>query len=169
MQETRVRSLIREDLTSLWATKPTHHNYWSLCALQPGLCDKKPPQWEAHKSQLESGPYSLQLEKPIVATNIKHSQINNFFKCLPLFNFIQTPCRVYATTIINQTLNSVPAIILFHKFSSLSPYPQHLCLCSLFNLNHDFDLDLFTCRNPTLSLSFRLGCDFLHKASAWPF
>ena len=66
--------------------------------------------------------------------------------------------------------NSVPVLILFHKFSSLSPSPQHLCLCSLLHLNFGFHLDLFTCLNPTclnptLSLNFRLGSDFLHKAS----
>ena len=34
MQGTRVRSLVWEDPTCCWATKPVHHNYWA-CALEP--------------------------------------------------------------------------------------------------------------------------------------
>ena len=35
---------------------------------------EKPPQWEAHASQLESRPHSLQLEKARTATETQHSQ-----------------------------------------------------------------------------------------------
>ena len=34
MQGTRVRALVREDLTYHGANKPVHHNYWA-CALEP--------------------------------------------------------------------------------------------------------------------------------------
>ena len=34
MQGTRVRAVVREDLTCRGATKPVHHNYWA-CALEP--------------------------------------------------------------------------------------------------------------------------------------
>ena len=49
--------------TCLRATNLLFHNYWAHtpidCALQP----KKPPQREAWSPQLESSPYSMQLEK----------------------------------------------------------------------------------------------------------
>ena len=56
--ETRVLSLILEDLTCHEATKPMchkcraaleprSHNYWSPNALDPVLCNEKPLQWEA--------------------------------------------------------------------------------------------------------------------------
>ena len=70
VQETQVRSLVREDPPCCRAAKPTHHNY-GVCALKPGatttephvlamlpsarvLQQKKPPQWEAWTLQLES-------------------------------------------------------------------------------------------------------------------
>ena len=83
MQETQVPSLIQEDPTYCRATKPMHPNYWT-CAPEPGshnywthvpqllkptcpracgLQQEKPPQWEAHALQIESGPYSPQLQK----------------------------------------------------------------------------------------------------------
>ena len=39
-----------------------HHNDWSLCTLEPILCNEKLPQWEVPVPQLEISPYSLQLE-----------------------------------------------------------------------------------------------------------
>ena len=78
MQETWVRSLVREDPTYRGATKPMRHNYWA-CALEPTshnywsprattteahvpqllkpvhletvLHNEKPPQWEAQAPQ----------------------------------------------------------------------------------------------------------------------
>ena len=83
MQGTRVRALVREDLTRRGATKPVHHNYWA-CALEPtshnywahmpqllspqattpeaqaltahALQQEKPPQWEAHAPQRRVAP-----------------------------------------------------------------------------------------------------------------
>ena len=51
---TQAWSLVREDLTCLWTTKPVHgywdcalepgsHNCWSLCALEPTFCNKRSP------------------------------------------------------------------------------------------------------------------------------
>ena len=71
MQGTLIRSLVWEDPTCCGATKPEHHNYWAcgnLQLLKPvplRVCapqQEKPPQWEAHAPQLQSGPHSLQLE-----------------------------------------------------------------------------------------------------------
>ena len=67
MQGTWVPSLVREDPSSLDATRPMNHN-WArvLQPLKPAqhpLQQEKPPQWEACTPQLESSPCSLQLEK----------------------------------------------------------------------------------------------------------
>ena len=82
LQETGVRSLVREDLIWRGATKPMHHNFWA-CAVEPSSCNywvhesqllkpllprarapqEKPLQWEAFTPQLESSPYLRQLEK----------------------------------------------------------------------------------------------------------
>ena len=82
MQGAWVPSLVWEDPTSCWTTKPSCRNYWNPCALGlPGQMSpraattealasracvpqqEKPLQWEAHAPQLESSPHSLQLEK----------------------------------------------------------------------------------------------------------
>ena len=63
MQATQVQSLVQEDSTCRCDAKPSYHNY---CAPQPragALQQEKPPQWEAHASQLESNPCLLQLEE----------------------------------------------------------------------------------------------------------
>ena len=39
------------------------HPNWSPCFTTPALQQHKPPQWEAHTPQLESGPHSLKVEK----------------------------------------------------------------------------------------------------------
>ena len=73
---TRVRSLVREDLTCRRATKPMRHNYWA-CSLEPACHNywslrattteahmprarapqqEKPPQWEAHAPQRRVAP-----------------------------------------------------------------------------------------------------------------
>ena len=41
MQETWVQPLVREESTCCGETKPMHHNYWSPCALEPGLPNRK--------------------------------------------------------------------------------------------------------------------------------
>ena len=72
MQETRVWSLIWEDLTCHGATEHLRHSYWA-CALDQGSRSRwspcstaeKPPQWEARTRQLDSGPSSLQLEESL--------------------------------------------------------------------------------------------------------
>ena len=82
MQETQVRSLVREDPTRHRAAKPMHCNYWT-CALEPRshscwaympqlpkpagpiacvLQQEKPLQWEARVLQLERSPHSQKLE-----------------------------------------------------------------------------------------------------------
>ena len=43
--------------------------------LGPGLCNEKPPQWEAHPPRLQSSPCSPQLGKAHAATKTQHSQI----------------------------------------------------------------------------------------------
>ena len=82
MQGAWVPSLVWEDPTSCWTTKPSCRNYWNPCALGlPGQMSpraattealasracvpqqEKPLRWEAHAPQLESSPHSLQLEK----------------------------------------------------------------------------------------------------------
>ena len=82
MQEAWVPSLVREDPTSCWTTKPSHHNYWNLCALGPpsrmspraasteglasgacGLQQERPLQREARTPQLESNRRPPQLEE----------------------------------------------------------------------------------------------------------
>ena len=86
--DTWVQSLVREDPTYCGATKPVCHNYWAH-ALEPGnrncrahiwqllkpACPRahatqqeKLLQWEAHVPQLESSPWSQQLEKNVHAT-----------------------------------------------------------------------------------------------------
>jgi len=82
MQETQVPSLVLGDYTcpggqlSLWATisepllwslsatntEPMCCKYWSPHTLEPMLCNKKPPQWEAHTPYLGSRPHLWQLE-----------------------------------------------------------------------------------------------------------
>ena len=53
-------------------TELTHHNHK---AHRPGACalQERPQQGEARAPQLESGPYSLQLEKACPATKTQHS------------------------------------------------------------------------------------------------
>ena len=83
VRETWVQALIWEALTCHRANNPVHHNYracvlgpvsHNYCAHVPQLrkpedpraCtlqQEKPPQWEAHTSQLESSPLSPQLGK----------------------------------------------------------------------------------------------------------
>ena len=77
-----VLSLTQEDPTRHGATKPMRHNYWahalepvscsywawmppllSLHALEPLVCNKKPPQREACSVQPESSPQLPKLEK----------------------------------------------------------------------------------------------------------
>ena len=40
-----------EQLSPGATTEPTPYSCWSLCTLQPALCNEKPPQWEAHAPQ----------------------------------------------------------------------------------------------------------------------
>ena len=42
MQGTQVQFLVWEDSTWCRKTKPLCHNYWSLCALEPMVCNKRP-------------------------------------------------------------------------------------------------------------------------------
>ena len=82
---TWVWSMIWEDTTCLGATKPLHRNHWASALeprnhncwayvlqrpkpKQPRACvlqQEKPPEWEAHASQLESSTCLLQLEKSL--------------------------------------------------------------------------------------------------------
>ena len=55
------------------AAKPVHHHFWA-CALEPGNCNKKQPQWEACVPQLESNICLLQLEKSLHINKRPHSQ-----------------------------------------------------------------------------------------------
>jgi len=56
MQETRIRSLIREDPTCHRATKPVRHNCWSLWALKPVLHKRS-------RTAMKSSPCSPLLEQ----------------------------------------------------------------------------------------------------------
>ena len=51
---------------------PGSHNYLNPCALEP--MQEKPPQGEAHASQLESSLHSPQLEKARTTMKTRHSQ-----------------------------------------------------------------------------------------------
>ena len=63
MQETWLRSLIREDSTCPGAIKPVPHNYWA-CALEPVLCNKRSHYTVRSLSMaMKSNPCSWQLEK----------------------------------------------------------------------------------------------------------
>ena len=83
-QGSQVQSPVWEDLTCHWAAKPMHCNCRSPHALELVFHkQERPPQWEAPRSQLESSPCSVQLEKahtqqwrPRAAKN----KINNFKK-----------------------------------------------------------------------------------------
>ena len=46
MQGTQVQSLVWEDPTCLKGAKAVHHNYRSLCCLEPMLCNKR-----SHRSE----------------------------------------------------------------------------------------------------------------------
>ena len=81
--------------------RPLQHNYWA-CALELRSCNylahvlqllkalhpwaqapqqDKPPQWETHTLQLESGPHSLQLEKRLPSNeDPAQPKINHFKK-----------------------------------------------------------------------------------------
>ena len=62
-QGTRVRSLVQEDSTCLWATRPMYHNdcnHWSLSAQEPTL-------WTRGATALRS-PHSAIGEQPLLAT-----------------------------------------------------------------------------------------------------
>ena len=85
MQETWVWSLVQEDSTRCWATKPVlhnhwawaleamSHNYWAPYALTTEACtsgacapqQEKPPLWEAHTLQARVAPTHLNEKKPM--------------------------------------------------------------------------------------------------------
>ena len=69
IQETRVRSLEQEDSTFHGTTKLASWSSWRQCTLKPVLCNEKSLQWEGPPPQLQSSPYSLQLEKACVVHN----------------------------------------------------------------------------------------------------
>ena len=107
MQETRVRSLVREDPTCPRAIGPVSHECWA-CALEPGsqtpeatrcgswsaralepvLCDERSP-WNENPTRAPrlQYPWSLQLEKSLCSflktTKTQRTQNKLFFeKCL---------------------------------------------------------------------------------------
>ena len=49
-------------------TEPMGRNLIEARVLEPVLRNKRPPQWEAHASQLECNPHLLQLEKSLCST-----------------------------------------------------------------------------------------------------
>ena len=88
MQETPLRSLVREDTTCHGATQSVCHNYWAS-DLEPGAATAEPthlscwslptleparPQRRSLRTQLESSPHSPQLEKGHVTTKTQQSQ-----------------------------------------------------------------------------------------------
>ena len=87
MQETWIPSLSQKDPTSHGETKLMCCNYWAhaLQLLKPtasahALQQEKPPQWETHAPQLESSPWTPQLDK-VVRSNEDPAQPNiNYFK-----------------------------------------------------------------------------------------
>ena len=71
MQGTWVQSLVQEDPTCCWATKPVCHNYWACqlqllkCALRAfTLQQEKPLQWEAREAQRRVAPAHGNERKP---------------------------------------------------------------------------------------------------------
>ena len=60
MQGPWVQSLIQEDATCLRAPKPLHHNYWSLCALEP-VCARR-------QATVMRSPQTAISEEPPLAT-----------------------------------------------------------------------------------------------------
>ena len=68
MQETQIRSLVREDVSCQGAANPSRHKYWALpCGAQEP--QEEPPQWEA---------CAPQLEKSLAATKTQYSQVNKW-------------------------------------------------------------------------------------------
>ena len=65
MQETRIPSQGREDLTRYRATKPTHQNYCAqeLQLPEPALCDKRSHHNEKPSSCKKSNPCFPQVEE----------------------------------------------------------------------------------------------------------
>ena len=107
MQEIWVWSLVWEDATCHRATKPMHHNYWacalepwncktelthhncwSLHALEPEVCNKRSHSSEKPTHGNEDEPCSPQLEEDLRATKTQHSQ-KEISKC----NYLKTCCR----------------------------------------------------------------------------
>ena len=73
IQGTRVWSLVREDLTCCGATKPVHHNYWSLHTLEPAHCN----YWSPHSLGPACHNYwtrMLQLLKPVCLEPVLHNK-----------------------------------------------------------------------------------------------
>ena len=64
MQGTQVQSLVGEDSTWFRATKPVHHNYWSLRALEPG-CHKKRSHCSEKPANRNKQPSSPQVQKAL--------------------------------------------------------------------------------------------------------
>ena len=67
MYRAPVRSLVQEDSTCHGATKPMRHNYWSPCALEIGLHNKRSHHSEK-RWRLKRSPCSLPLQKDPAAT-----------------------------------------------------------------------------------------------------
>ena len=85
-QGTRVGSLVWEDTTCQWATKPTHHNYWATgsraCELQllkpahPGACalQREATAMRSPGTTEELPPLTTTRERPSTVTKIQASQ-----------------------------------------------------------------------------------------------
>ena len=71
MQETCVQSLVQENLTGHWATKPMCHNHSSLPAQEPMLCDKRNHCNENHLHCKEEPPLATATENPSTAVKIQ--------------------------------------------------------------------------------------------------
>ena len=102
--ETWVWPLIPEDPTCCRAAKPMNPNY-QTCALEFGSCNywrthvlcnnKKPPQWEAWVTQLESSTCLLQPEKSLCSNkDPAQPKVNTYnYLCIYIYKICPLPLK----------------------------------------------------------------------------
>ena len=138
MEETWVRSLVREDATwrraagvvcyHCWACapEPRGHKSWAhVLQLQKPMHawawapqKEKPPQWDAGLWQLESSPHSPQLEEsPSSSEHPAQPKVNNFFKNQENYLLWDTRVADGSPSRLNW---SSPLHRMFKKYSSIT-------------------------------------------------
>ena len=126
MQGTRVRSLVREDLTCRGATKPASHNYWAHAPRGRALQQEKPPQWEAHAPQ----------RRLKAAKKKKRKQTNKKTQCVKKKKRISLSCTL-------PCYNTMPIIFLITVEES---FFKHSDLLFLFKSQNHINIDFFLLR-----------------------